>query len=120
MGGAVIAVINACQQTWNSLSQSWIFNEEANEVNESKPPLSDYKDALDKVHDEVGKLPKGEPGKFGSPQAGDSKKGYRLDPPHDGVADGDAESKHHFNWWDYTKGKRGRGGRSGAIPIGGN
>jgi len=85
---------------------------------DTKPPLSDYKDALDKVHDEVGKLPKGEKGKFGSPQAGDSKKGYRLDPPHDGAAQGDAESKHHFNWWDYTGGKRGKGGRSGAIPIG--
>ena len=85
---------------------------------DNKPPLSDYVDALDKVHDQVGKLPKGEDGKFGSPQAGDSKKGYRLDPPHDGAAQGDAESKYHFNWWDYTGGKRGKGGRSGAIPIG--
>lgn len=66
---------------------------------------------------EVGKLPKGEPGKFGSPQAGDAKKGYRLDPPHDGAAKGDAESGVHINWWDYTGGKRGKGGRSGAIPI---
>jgi RHS repeat-associated protein len=89
-----------------------------NSSDNPKPPLSDYKDALDKVHDKVGKLPKGEDGKFGSPQAGDSKKGYRLDPPHDGVAKGDAESKHHFNWWDYSRGKRGNGGESGAIPIG--
>jgi len=56
-------------------------------------------------------------GKFGSPQAGDSKKGYRLDPPHDGVAKGDPESIFHINWWDYTGGKRGKGGRSGAIII---
>lgn len=83
-----------------------------------KPSLSDHKKALDKVHEEVGKLPKGEPGKYGSPQAGDSKKGYRLDPPHDGNAEGEGESKHHFNWWDWTKGKKGRGGRSGAVPIG--
>ncbi|WP_439590393.1 RHS repeat-associated core domain-containing protein, partial [Hydrogenophaga sp.] len=95
-----------------------VLSVEGEGTSDAKPPLSDYKDALDKVHDEVGKLPKGEEGKFGSPQAGDSKKGYRLDPPHDGAAQGDAESKHHFNWWDYTNGKRGKGGRSGAIPIG--
>ncbi|WP_162487127.1 MULTISPECIES: RHS repeat-associated core domain-containing protein [unclassified Variovorax] len=82
-----------------------------------KPSLSAHKDALRQVHNEVGPLPKGEPGKFGSPQAGDSKKGYRLDPPHNGVAQGDAESKYHLNWWDYSTGKRGNGGRSGAIPI---
>ena len=98
--------------------RDWMLNEGADNASDTKPPLSDYKDALDKVHDEVGKLPKGEDGKFGSPQAGDSKKGYRLDPPHDGAAQGDAESKYHFNWWDYTGGKRGKGGRSGAIPIG--
>jgi hypothetical protein len=70
------------------------------------------------VQAEVGRLPKGERGKFGSPQAGTSKKGYRLDPPHDGAAKGDAETRYHFNWWDYSSGKRGSGGRSGAIPIG--
>ena len=69
------------------------------------------------MHKEVGKLPKGKPGKFGSPQAGNTKKGYRLDPPHDRASKGKAESKHHFNWWDYTKGKRGKGGRKGAIAI---
>lgn len=57
----------------------------------AKPALSEYKAALRQVHEEVGKLPKGEPGKFGSPQAGDSRIGYRLDPPHNGVAKGDAE-----------------------------
>jgi len=82
------------------------FNEEAAET----PPLSDHKKALEIVHDKVGKLPKGKPGKFGSPQAGTPAKGYRLDPPHTGVAEGGAESKFHINWWDYTKGKRGRGG----------
>lgn len=82
-----------------------------------KPSLSAHKKALNKVHMEVGKLPKGKPGKFGSPQAGDHKKGYRLDPPHDSVAKGTPESKYHINWWDYTGGKRGKGGRSGAIPI---
>lgn len=27
------------------------------------------------------------------------------------------EAGPHINWWDYTAGKRGRGGASGAIPI---
>jgi hypothetical protein len=82
-----------------------------------KPSLSAYKEALREVHGEVGKLPRGAPGKFGSPQAGTSKKGYRLDPPHPNKALDDPESKYHINWWDYTEGKRGRGGRSGAVPI---
>ncbi|GAA4354185.1 hypothetical protein GCM10023165_45150 [Variovorax defluvii] len=83
----------------------------------AKPSLSAHKEALRAVHQEVGKLSKGVSGKFGSPQAGTSKKGYRLDPPHDGVAEGDAEAGYHLNWWDYSAGKRGQGGRSGAIPI---
>ncbi|WP_084480090.1 RHS repeat domain-containing protein [Methylomicrobium lacus] len=83
----------------------------------TKPSLSAHKEALAKVHKEVGKQPKGEPGKFGSPQAGTAKKGYRLDPPHDGVAKGDAESKFHINWWDYSNGKKGNGGRNGAVSI---
>ena len=82
-----------------------------------RPSLSAHKNALREVHNEVGQLPKGEAGKFGSPQAGDSKKGYRLDPPHDGAAQGGPESGYHINWWDYTGGKRGNGGRSGAIPV---
>ncbi len=116
VAGAALTGWDQLKAGWNALSV--MLSEGADNAGDTKPPLSDYKDALDKVHDEVGKLPKGEDGKFGSPQAGDSKKGYRLDPPHDRAAQGDAESKHHFNWWDYTGGKRGKGGRSGAIPIG--
>jgi intein/homing endonuclease len=82
-----------------------------------KPPLSAYKRALRKVHELVGKQPKGAPGKFGSPQAGTPKKGYRLDPPHPNRPKDDPELKPHFNWWDYSAGKRGSGGLSGAIPI---
>jgi len=130
---AVPATISAGEALWITIGSGAIYTavvagvrelinvlnvNGADNAGDTKPPLSDYKDALDKVHDEVGKLPKGEDGKFGSPQVGDSKKGYRLDPPHDGAAQGDAESKHHFNWWDYTGGKRGKGGRSGDIPIG--
>ncbi len=87
-------------------------------VPSSTPPsLSAHKEALGQVHAEVGKLPKGEPGKWGAPQAGDTTKGYRLDPPHPGRAASDPESKPHFNWWDWTGGKRGTGGRSGVVPI---
>jgi hypothetical protein len=45
------------------------------------------------------------------------KKGYRLDPSHPNRPVGDPENGPHVNWWDYTKGKRGSGGESGAIPI---
>jgi len=92
--------------------------EEVEKVVPKKPSLSDHKKALKKVHDEVGKQPKGKPGKFGSPQAGDSKKEYRLDPAHPDAPAGSPETGTHINWWDYTKGKKGRGGRSGAVPVG--
>ena len=83
-----------------------------------KPSLNAHKEALAKVHAEVGKLPKGEPGKFGSPQAGNALKGYRLDPPHPDARTGSPESGYHLNWWDWSQGKKGKGGRYGAIPIG--
>ncbi|MFQ3870764.1 RHS repeat-associated core domain-containing protein, partial [Leptospira kirschneri] len=83
-----------------------------------KPSLKAHKEALKEVHEKVGKLPKGEPGSFGSPQAGNSKKGYRLDPPHpDTAKPGSAETGYHFNYWDYSGGKRGNGGIKDAIPI---
>jgi len=82
-----------------------------------KPSLTAHKEALAKVHEKVGKLPKGQPGKFGAPQAGTPKKGYRLDPPHPKAKPGSPETGYHFNYWDYTKGKRGSGGVSDAIPI---
>jgi hypothetical protein len=79
--------------------------------------LSSMKKALRKVHERVGKLPKGKPGKFGSPQRGNSEKGYRLDPAHPDRPEGHPESKPHVNWWDYSQGKRNRGGIDGAEPI---
>lgn len=84
----------------------------------NKPSLSAHKSALKKVHDEVGKLPKGERGKFGSPQAGDSQKGYRLDPAHPNATPGSPEAQTHINFWDYSRGKRGSGGKSDAVPVG--
>jgi len=81
------------------------------------PPLSKYKEALEKVHKEVGHLPKGEPGKFGSPTRGDTKKGYRLDPGHpDAPGRNPDELGPHYNWWDYTKGIKGPRAR-GVVPI---
>ena len=54
----------------------------------------------------------------GAPQAGTPKKGYRMDQGHPTHEPGEPGSGPHFNWWDYTGGKRGRGGRSGTVPIG--
>ena len=83
-----------------------------------KVTITLVKKALRKVHKILGgPLPKGDKGKFGSPQRGDARKGYRLDPAHPNRPKGDPESVPHINWWDYTKGKRGKGGASGAEPI---
>ena len=88
----------------------------------SKGSLSGTKKALEKAKQEIGlksgeSLPKGKEGKFGSPQRGDGKKGYRLDPSHPNAKPGSGEEYPHINFWDYTNGKRGTGGKSGAIPI---
>ncbi len=85
--------------------------------NNAKPSLTNTKAAVKEAQGKVGgSLPKGKDGKFGSPQRGDSKKGYRLDPGHPGKPQGHPESGSHVNWWDYSKGKR-DGTNSGAIPI---
>jgi RHS repeat-associated protein len=84
------------------------------------PSLTSCKIALRKVHELVGKLRKGRPGKFGSPQRGNSELGYRLDPPHPRAPADAVESGAHFNWWDFRKGKwnKGRGpGRKGGVKI---
>jgi hypothetical protein len=91
----------------------------ANDLAQSaaKPALGAIKAALAEVHEIVGKLPKGKPGKWDSPQRGTSKKGYRLDPGHADRPKGHPESGAHINWWDYSEGKRNSGGRAGAVPI---
>ena len=82
-----------------------------------KPTISDTKKAVEEAQKKVGgSLPKGKPGKFGSPQRGDSRLGYRLDPPHPNKPIGDPEAGAHINWWDYSQGKR-NGTNSGTIPI---
>jgi RHS repeat-associated protein len=84
----------------------------------AKPTISQIKRALLKVHKIMGgPLPKGKPGKFGSPTRGDTKKGYRLDPAHPDRPAGDPESVPHINFWNYSAGKRSNGGTKGAIPI---
>lgn len=82
--------------------------------------IGKLKKALQKAHDIVGKLPKGKPGRKGSPQRGDSKKGYRLDKQsHPNAKPGSPEAEGpHLNYWDYTEGKRKSGqGVSGAISL---
>ncbi len=96
---------------------------ENNPVNFTDPqglsPLGAIKKALQKVHEHLGgSLPKGLPGKFGSPQRSNPLKGYRLDPAHPDALPGSPDSQPHINWWDYTKGKRkGGDGRKGTEPI---
>jgi len=95
---------------------------EASTKDASKGSLSGTKKALGEAKEKLGlkpgeSLPKGEKGKFGSPQRGTSKKGYRLDPAHPNAKPGSGEEFPHINYWDYTNGKRGKGGNSGAIPI---
>jgi hypothetical protein len=79
-------------------------------------PISAIKKALKEVYERVGKLPKGKLGKWGSPQRGTPKKGYRLDPPHPNKPPCDPEAGPHINWWDYTNGKN-KPGVKGAEPI---
>jgi len=84
-----------------------------NAIKVVKPTISQIKTALKKVYKELdidGSLPKMEKGSGpqSTPRAGDKKKGYRLDPPHD----------KHKNYWhlDWWKGKR-KAGKTGTIKI---
>ena len=86
-----------------------------------KGSISGTKEALKEVKkilkmNERETLPKNK-GKFGSSMRGDSKRGYRLDPAHPNAKPGSGEEYPHINYWDYTKGKRGKGGLDGAVPI---
>ena len=57
-------------------------------------------------------------GKYGSPQRGSSKKGYRLDNEGHPKSTNPNEKGPHINYWDCTEGKRkSKGGKSGATPI---
>jgi hypothetical protein len=87
------------------------------------PPLSAYKKAVreaeEKIGGHIGGAGRGK-AKYGSPMRSTGfgrKKGYRLDPGHPDKLPGDPEAGPHINWFDWTGGKRGRGGRAGVIPI---
>lgn len=81
-------------------------------------PLSAIRKALRKVHKKIGgPLPKGQIGKYGSPQRGTPKKGYRLDREGHPKSDNPNEQGPHINYWDYTKGKKRKGGINDADPI---
>jgi len=86
-----------------------------------KPALGACKNALRKVWEKVGKLRKGKPGKFGSPQRGDTTKGYRMDPGHppsEKHPPGSEGTKPHFDWWNYEDHGKGHGPpHDGTIPI---
>ena len=75
--------------------------------------------ALQKAYEKLGvkSLPKMKKGKFGSAQRGSSKKGVRLDTEGHPNTTNPNETGPHINWWDWTKGKKGRGGRHDATPI---
>ena len=87
------------------------------------PSLSAYKSALGKVQQIVGKQPGTARGKAnnGEPMRGNTSKGYRLDKGHvdtDNVKYPDNEKGVHFNYWDYSAGKRKSGlGVKGAVPV---
>ena len=83
----------------------------------SNVSLSKLKKAVQEAENLVGKQPKGAPGKWGSPQRGTAEKGFRFDPPHSNRPLGHPESKPHINVWDYTKGKRGSGGKEWVIAV---
>ncbi|KXB43796.1 RHS repeat-associated core domain protein, partial [Bacteroidales bacterium KA00344] len=88
---------------------------------QAKGSLSGTKEALREAKKRL-KLSEGETlpktkGRLGAPMRGDSRRSYRLDPVHPNARPGSGEEFPHINYWGYTKGKRGRGGQSGAIPI---
>jgi RHS repeat-associated protein len=84
-------------------------------LNSTKSALNAAKTKLGMKPNET--LPKLKNGKYGSPQRGTAQKGYRLDPAHPNAKPGSGEEYPHINYWDYTKGKREKGGVSGAEPI---
>ncbi len=91
------------------------------------PSEEEIEEAQEQVEKELGE-PLGQPNKDAKPRPGklgewgNSKKGARLDEPHPTARgrkgkDAIAETWVHFNWWDYTDGKRGGKGRQGVVPI---
>src|SRR5688500_17081055 len=70
--------------------RQWVLGKLAHERLERAGPAIGNQ-AAGELHRRVAKLPKGVPGKLGSPQRGTSTKGYRLDPPHPNAKPGTPE-----------------------------
>jgi len=100
----------------NLLNKNNSESDKQNSKSSTEPEPVTKKEAVKQAHKEVGKQTERGKGKFGSPMRGNSKKGYRLDPPNP-RGQGREKTNRHVNWWDYTKGKKGKGGRKGYIPI---
>ena len=88
-----------------------------------KYTISQVKKALLETYKKLevdGPMQKMKKGKWGSPQRGDKRKGYRLDNEGHPNSTNPNETGPRINWWDYSKGKYndGRGpGRKDAVPI---
>ena len=86
-----------------------------------KPSLSAVKNAVREAEEAIGEHIGGAgrgTSRLGSPMRSSGKKGYRLDPGHDPMPGRNPdELGPHINWYDWTGGKSGRGGREGVIPI---
>jgi RHS repeat-associated protein len=86
-----------------------------------KYTISQVKEALVEVYKKLkidSGLPKMDPGKKGSPQRGNSSKGYRLDNQGHPKTTNPNETGPHINFWDYVNGKRKSGdGIKDAVPI---
>ncbi len=124
--GAVTAVGGAVLMANGSANTAAGYNygskEKSDTKGESKRSLSGTKEALKDAKGKIGlepneSLPKGEKAKFGRPQRGDSQKGYHLDPAHPNAKSDSGEEYSIMNYWDWTQGKRGSGGTSGAVPV---
>lgn len=86
-----------------------------------KYTLSQVKVALKEVYRKLGidgPLPRMKKGNMGSPQRGTTTRGYRLDNEGHPNSTNPNEKGPHFNYWDYTVGKRKTGkGVKNAVPI---
>lgn len=88
-----------------------------------KYAASTVKDALKQVYKKLGidgPLPKMKGGKYGRPQRGNERKGYRLDNEGHPKSTNPAEKGPHINYWDFTNGKYNKGlgpGKKGAVSL---
>ena len=108
-GGAVLmangSANTAAGYNYRSKEKSDTKGESIGSLSGTKEALKDAKRKIELEPNES--LPKGENGKFGSPQRGYSQKGYRLDPAHPNAKPGSGEEYPQINYWDWTHGMEG-------------